>query len=352
MSSHVVNEAFLGALERLRGTGFEFEGYLSNHGPMASDALVELGASDTVLAWVDLYRVRLDAEPEPGEPIIEEDDAWRGALGDFTRVSDWTEFFRRALSEGAWDDVLTRWWPRLVPGLAAAATHGLIRTAHAVRAISRAESVDDLLLRELAHGLGYWSARYEELPVRAPDLTGSRPVGQVIDATAAMDQGHLSDAPGIMPRLLQVDRMKGYQKALEEASLGQTVEATLTDVTAAAARAFVTHPGPAIPLVHSVTAPAAVKLVLPHLPATLHRASLARAVEISSALVATFGSPATQPVPNDIPAVDELVGRVVEHRDEHVIKMAEACLREYAVRPDPHYLLAAEAALQAIDPLV
>ncbi len=38
----------LDALDRLRGTGPEFDGFLANHGPMAAEALVRIGASDAV----------------------------------------------------------------------------------------------------------------------------------------------------------------------------------------------------------------------------------------------------------------------------------------------------------------
>ena len=88
--------ALLDALDRLAGRGYEFEGYLSNHGPMASEALVELGAIDVVAGWADLYKVRLDVEPEAQRPIDSTGDQWRTALGDISRVTDWTNFFDRA----------------------------------------------------------------------------------------------------------------------------------------------------------------------------------------------------------------------------------------------------------------
>src|SRR5262245_5300800 len=124
MSRQVDSRVFLEALNRLEGTGYEFDGYLSNHGPMASDAMLELGAADSVLEWVDTYRIRLDAEPERREPIKSDEASWRAALGDIDRVADWSAFFQRSLDEAPWPSVLAVWWPRLLPGMAAAATHG------------------------------------------------------------------------------------------------------------------------------------------------------------------------------------------------------------------------------------
>ena len=60
-----------------------------------------------------------------------------------------------------WRDVLARWWPRLLPGVAAAATHGIIRTAHAARSLAAAEDGASPGPRhdELARALGYWAAQ-------------------------------------------------------------------------------------------------------------------------------------------------------------------------------------------------
>ena len=58
-------------------------------------------------------------------------------------------------------DVLDRWVGRLAAGMSAAATHGVIRTAHAARALGRRETPE--CLAELTRGLACWAAAYEEL---------------------------------------------------------------------------------------------------------------------------------------------------------------------------------------------
>jgi hypothetical protein len=347
------NDAFHDALDRLTGTGYEFEGFLSNHGPMGCDALIELGAADNVPRWVDLYRHRLEVEPETRAPIDPAHDSWRSALGDITRVADWTAMFHRTLQETPWQEILGIWWPRLLPGLVAAATHGVIRTAHAVRGIDRAGTADELLLRELAHGLGYWAARYEELPVKRPSLNGDRSIPVVIGSLAAVNPGEDSGEPGIISTLRLVQRVPSFDDILATAGndgLNGVLDA-FTAVTTSAAHAFVAHPGPAIPMVHALTAPAAVKLILPHLPESLWPNSLAYSIQVSAAVVTMFATPQIKPVPTDVPKIENLIDRVIKHGDEHVIKMTEACLREYAIDPDPHYVLAAEAAANSIQPL-
>jgi hypothetical protein len=54
MTDGVLDEAY----ERMHQAGPEYRGWLSNHGPMAADALVRLGGQNTVHRWLDtLLRV-------------------------------------------------------------------------------------------------------------------------------------------------------------------------------------------------------------------------------------------------------------------------------------------------------
>ncbi|HWM38285.1 MAG TPA: hypothetical protein VNS49_14330, partial [Streptomyces sp.] len=121
------------ALQRLHSSGPEHHGYLSNHAPMAVEALVRHGRDGEVHRWIDDYADRLEERPRGVERI--EPEAWRDPLGDPVRTGDWIAFFDLALRERPWRDVLALWWPRLLPGIAAGATHGVIRVGHAVRAL-------------------------------------------------------------------------------------------------------------------------------------------------------------------------------------------------------------------------
>jgi hypothetical protein len=108
---------------------------------------------------VERYRPRLEPKPEPRERIDPSD--WRGALGDMSRVRDWADFFADELADADWAVVANRWLPRLAPGMVGG-VHGAIRTAHAVRSVGRKATPGRV--QELAEGLGYWAAQYEELP--------------------------------------------------------------------------------------------------------------------------------------------------------------------------------------------
>ncbi len=130
------SEAMEDALALLAPTGPEYAGRLANHGPMAAEALVVLDRPDAVVPWVERYKKRLREHPGGTKPI--DPKAWREALGEGDRVGDWIVFFRRQIEERPWKTVLAEWTARLSPGVVAAAFHGAIRTAHAVRSLEAA----------------------------------------------------------------------------------------------------------------------------------------------------------------------------------------------------------------------
>ena len=110
-----------------------------------------------------------------------------------------------------------------------------------------------------------------------------------------------------------------------------------------------------VPLVHAVTAPAAVRLVLPHLPTELHASTVAALWQANVAMLVALtvdqrgeNTTLTTAIESDPPPFDELVARAVEHGDDHVIKFTEACAREHALRPDPRFPAAVHAAQQRI----
>ncbi len=51
------------AYERLHATGPEIDGFLSNHGPMAAEAMVRGGHGDLVDSWLDGYMRCLEEFP-------------------------------------------------------------------------------------------------------------------------------------------------------------------------------------------------------------------------------------------------------------------------------------------------
>ncbi|MET9294131.1 hypothetical protein [Streptomyces sp. NPDC003077] len=350
------------ALERLTDLGYERgQGVdLANHGPMGAEALAVLGHGDEVARWVERYRRAMDHHEPPAARFAldpADESSWRPALGAFHRAGDWEALFRRELAEAHWRVVLVRWWPRLITGLFAGLTHGVIRTAHAVRGLYGVPDPTGLQIDELAKGLAYWAARWTELPGRAR-LRGSYELAAAVAALPRAPEDGPMGPHVAQRRLKALDEIPGYQEALDWLAPEQAPR-LLSEMTLRFADVSLGHPEVfPVPLIHGVTAPAAVRLVLPHLPHELYEPTLAALWQVHTAFLLAFTTdrrdedgPAWRERVPDVPPAAELSARALEHGDEHVIKFTEACLREYALRPDPRYPAAAFAAQQRITPL-
>jgi hypothetical protein len=336
------------ALLRLHDTGPEFAGWLSNHGPMVAEAMTRRGHGAAVHRWLDGYLTRLDEAPLGLSPI--EGDEWREALGDPTRLGDWRDFMLRELSEQAWPTVLAVWWPRLLPGIAASATHGVIRTGHAVQALR--SGATPARVAELGHALAYWAARWQPVPSASP--AGRLAPRAALDRVPRVphQQG------GINARLEQLGGVDGFEPALtamQPASGRAEIATRLADVAAAATRAFLTYERDGnIMLIHAATAPTAVLRTLSALPADLWEPSLHAAWAASAAIVAAYASPQVPPpapaeaVPEGDAAEAEVFARAVEHGDEHVVKFADAAADVHFRDGDPDALAAALWAVRSV----
>ncbi|GAB2930633.1 questin oxidase family protein [Streptomyces mayteni] len=339
------------ALTRLHASGPEFEGWLTNHAPMAVEALARHGQEARVHRWVDLYRDRLEDRPSGFGRITA--DNWQTALGDARHLTDWAEYFGTLLTERPWRDVLAEWWPRLLPGITSAATHPVIRVGHAVRVLL-AEGETGPRLAELAHGLGYWAARYEPLPADLVALLAPGSPDEALRAVPLVPE----QSGGIRARLAQLDRLPDW--ATTSAGEGAAGEGTavverLGGLVRAATGYYATHGhGEPVMLVHAATAPNAVLRTLPALPPELWPASLAAAWKASAGVVAAYGPPAGPTAPADAGGQDpaELFERAAAHGDEHAIKLVDTALDMAAAHPaDPLALRAGVRAIELIDPL-
>ena len=98
-------------------------------------------------------------------------DRWKQALGDRRRESDYRAFFSGEVDRLGARGAIAAYLPALVPGLAASATHGLMRLAYGVM------REDDA---EIAIALGYWAATYLELGLASGAAATSADPGEVL----------------------------------------------------------------------------------------------------------------------------------------------------------------------------
>lgn len=140
--------------------------------------------------------------------------------------------------------MLLRWWPRLLPGLAASATHGVIRTAHAVRSLREAGAAPHpLLVDELAQGMAFWAARYQTLP-GSPRLADRLHVVTATRPLPRLDAAVPSEGPGVTGRLAAIDRLAGLPDALEAWGPTASPDSALDALVGAAAGCWPPAPTP------------------------------------------------------------------------------------------------------------
>ncbi len=346
-----MSDELFDAYTRLHRYGPEFGGDeegnhgLTNHGPMAIEVLVRRGLDVDVDRWLDRYVRRLADLPGAADPITA--DTWRDALGDHRRLPDWTAWFAGELHRRAWTDVLADWWPRLLPGIVAGSTHGVIRVGHAVRALrtTPTDRAPDPALHELAHGLAFWAARFRPLPGY------QQPVGPMSAPEALTAVARLREQTGFIAH--RIDRLAttpGWQQSLRAIRPADTADVPrrLGELVDAATRDYLVrgHGSPVL-LVHTATAPNAVLHTLPVLPASLWTASFDAAWAAAAAIVATYAPtrPAPRsdvtPAPRDNDPVAGVLHRSADHGDEHVIKFTDTAVEAYERSGDPDLLAAA-----------
>ncbi|MGW4379915.1 questin oxidase family protein [Kitasatospora sp. NPDC004531] len=326
------------ALERLHLSGPERLGRLTNHAPMAVEALAARGRADAVHRWLDRYADKLEDHPSRVEPVT--DANWPSALGDSRRVADWIEYFERELAEHPWREVLGAWWPRLLPGIHGGSTHPVIRVGHAVRTLLAGPPTGPRLA-ELAHGLGYWAARHRLVPART-----ALPAAESAAAALAQVPRIAVQQGGFPDRLDHVAALPTWADATTEPAEAQR---RLTELVRAATHRYATHGhGEQTMLVHAATAPNAVLRTLPALPPALWLSSL-HAAWTAAATVTAMYAPATalHREPAGGLTAEDVLDRALAHGDEHVIKLTDTALDI----GDPQSLAAALRAMELTAPI-
>ena len=324
------------ALERLHAWGPEWRGRLSNHGPMVVESMVARGHAEQVEPWLDGYARILEPPRRPRQRIA--DDDWQAALGDPERLSDWISFFDDRVAEAPWRDVLATWWPRLLPGLAASATHSVIRLGHSVRAL-RERGESPARRDELSASLAYWAGRW--LPVTgAVSGHGATEPAAALASLPAL--GHDGSFPDLLDQLAANPSWPSCARVAltDDPAAAQRL---LQDLVVGAGRHYRTHGhGEPIMLVHAVTAPNAVLRLLPSVPQQMWPQSLHAAWTAAAAVTTIYNPTSDDPVPLVSVAASpaDMFARAVDHGDEHVIKLADAILDAYSWNPD-HELVAA-----------
>ena len=317
-------------IEAAHRFGAIYRGGLASHHPMAIAALDAMGATDADLDRFErAYLPQLEPMPRAVVHIQPGDEA--AHLGSPRAFPEWLVYFANEIEREGAEDVLRRWVDRFTPAIAAGAFHGAIRTAFAVESGAR---------DEVAHGLAYWAASYVVLPM-GPPPTGGRSPHEVL-VSIANDPAHAGKRPpgaGIISRAATAARDPGFPALV--ASL-HPEELALDSIARAMIAAYAASGD--FTLLHCVTGTHAFRVLAPY-------ASDSGAVlqDLWTALVAAYlgaGAPRAEGwglEGDDTLDWPTIHARAVKRDDEHDIKLAYSCWREWQHRGDDIYRRAASA---------
>ena len=317
-------------IEEAHRYGGIYRGGLASHHPMAIWALGAMGASDADMDRFEAHYLR-QLEPIANAVVTIQEGDEAAHLGSPRAFPEWVVYFSNAIARDGAGAVLRRWVDRFMPAVAAGAFHGAIRTAFALESDAK---------DELAHGLAYWAAAYGTLPL-APEPAGSLSPHEVF-AAIARDPAYGSMRPAgrsIVDRTVAAARSSGF--AAHAASLDPE-QLALDAVALALLRAYAASGD--FTLLHGVTGTHAFRLLAPYTSD-----SGAALADLWAAAVAVYMGCGAPPVEGwalgdddslDWPAIH---ARAVKRDDEHDIKLAYSCWREWQHRGGDLYRRAASA---------
>jgi hypothetical protein len=325
-------DALLALLARWQHLAPEYQEGLSNHLPMALHALHSLGADEARLTtFADHYVKRFHGTPAtaPGKVLPH----WQAHRGDFSRYADLHATFAAVIKRQGAQHAMQEVLPDLWPGVAAAAFHGLIRTAHAWEMAH-----DD----ELACGLAYWASRWQ--PTKAVPFADGLP----FDAWAATLSEHVV-VPRPAGRLIS-ERIEQVQTSAAFARLSSSMLLT-PDTPRQLAWFAADHYSRSgnFTLLHMVTGCRAARMLLTAAKVSPQAALLAlvpafTAAFLASGLERNVPLTATEP---DESSWSGIASTALRSNDDHIAKIVHACFDEGAAYARPAYLQAARRAIAA-----
>jgi hypothetical protein len=219
--------------------------------------------------------------------------------------------------------------PLLLPGIGAAAFHGLIRTAYAVEIDHR---------EELAAGLSYWALRYLPLSQDLP-REGAREVEDWLTRIEDRLAGWRAGKGLIFERMIEAAQTAAFGESVE----GLRVAAdTLQRLSILAVDRYLQTQD--FTILHLITSCHALRLLMPWCEAP-DVALRWYALAYAAALVASE-TRTQQSASNAIEAKpwSTLIERAVDSENEHVIKLVYTCRAEGEHYADDRYRFAATVA--------
>jgi Questin oxidase-like len=322
--------ATLARLEGAHRFSAVFRGYLANHLPMALVALDAMGATDAEVArFATDYKRQLEPLAAARFEIVPGNESLH--LGAAEALPSWAAYFEKRLGVVGPEAVLADWSRTFARAVGADVFHGAIRTAYALESESP---------RELAFALAYWAAAYDARE-GLPRAVGTESPAQVL-AAIAHDSAHSGKRPAgrsISERITAVASSPSFARYVVR------VDPALLDIDSLAGalvRAYAASGD--FTLLHGVTGCHAFRILMPFFADGEEALS-----HLWAAVVAAYMSCGSPSVEGWGLEGDDALDWGQIHRcaaqcdDEHDVKLAYSCWREWQRRGDDLYRRVASA---------
>lgn len=322
-----------------------------DHGTMALEALDAMGMRSQIASFTaqHLAHAGVRRAPEAAQPI--QANQWQSALGQGERFADWVELLEAELVASSWKSLAQKWVVRLTPGATTAALHGLIRTAHAVRALSRRNTA--ARRAELVRAIASWASLYGVPPWPAMTGQGKLSPRATFQHLTPAPQDQRAPQGSISGGLTHALNAPGFADELAQADFTRPLEDSLNTLVITLADAFLAHarsPYTAVVWCHAITATMAVRRLRPVLNDDEARALLMRVFEAAAAMKAAFfGLHGDQDPGSDVADARYTLAKLAAQTgDDHAIKLTDALLEAHSALGDERLLLAANRGIRLL----
>ncbi len=321
---------------------------LGNHGPMAAEALVELGEIGRLPNFINQFLKEFSAKFPDKKQDIEENN-WKELIGKNELITDWIMFFEKAINENDWKSVVNKWAKRLAPGLSAAATHGLIRTGHSVRSLTLKET--DVRKKELAQALGYWASQYQQIPIATDNKNLKLDLTEAIKRIPILPKNKMIQKGNIMLELRNLNDFEEFAEVTNLIEIKGDAEKLISNLTESFSKVYLERVNRRnlIRLIHVITSLASIRTLLPIISDQTKEKLLFYGWQASAGLISICDQVKNSAFDsNQKINQHDLIRKAVGSNEVHAIKFTEACLREYKINPKSSYLLAAKDAVERL----
>ena len=302
----------------------EYQDQLTSHLPMALHALHSLGASPQRLqSYYVSYARRFEGMPAKAVALPEAD--WRSLRGRSDAYPALLASVHALVARVGVDAALRALLHDLLPGVAAAGFHGLIRTAHAVQGGHEGE---------VAAALAYWAWRWQPL-APAQVQVERMPLPAWSQTLVREAQAWRTDGPLISIRMDQAAQGAVYQSLADALQPFADLQSAIASLAALAAERYVASPN--FTVLHMITGMRALRVLSPWIESEEGVQPILIRAFTAAYLAARLVPLATAPEPR-LSTWPEVTSAAIASEDDHVIKLVHACREEASLYGEGPYL--------------